>query len=148
MITCLCMRDTMVCVMLGHWHASNSTVFFFRQVPHHRQLMILPPPGSSSVAASSRRSAKGNTARDIEQQEEELQPPSVQQDLAESSSNTTPLRPKYDLVGLQTFVNSRLCGGSLHPRDIQLLAQQLLQVRPSSTDRFVILCGKPVCTAR
>lgn len=121
--------------------STNTTAFFFRQVPQQSRLMILPPPASASVAASSCRSAEALTARDVEQQEEELQTPSVQQARAGSSSNTRRLRPNDELRSLQTFVASTLCGGSLHACDIQLLAQQLLQVHPSTSHRLVSLCG-------
>lgn len=33
-----------------------------------------------------------------------------------------------DIMTLQTFVDTRLCGGSVHPYGIQLLAQRLLKV--------------------
>lgn len=130
------MLDTNVCVMLGHWmrqQMSDVTALFFRQIPWQTR----PPSHNPSMAASSSRSAESTTVRDAEQQEEELQlishSPNMQRGLPDSSSNTIRLRPNDKLVSLQTLNNSRLCRGAVHPRAKKLLAQQLLQVRPSNT---------------
>ena len=88
------------------------------------------------MVASSRPSAQSITVQGAEQQGEENQhsnqPPSMQQDVADPATNITRLRPDGELMSLQTFIDTRLCGGFVHPRGIQSLAHQVLNVRRST----------------